>query len=813
MIRFIRMIAIAALFALTTTTLLGENNGVSVQVKGNIAKVSAPQGNVQLEFCTADMVRIRKSTNGQFEPNESWMVIRYQWEPVKVKSTQGKDYVQFSTDSLELKIFSNSWHIEIADKKGNLLFAEKSTENFKADSVVNTCRLAPDEHFFGFGERMDFMDQRGKKVYLNVELGRGTKPAVGGKNILKANYCPVPFFMSTKGYGIFFHNAFPTEWDMGWSDSQHYSFKAFGGEMDYYFIRGPKFTSILDSYTSLTGKTPLLPKFALGLHMGTYSGGTWGHEKEANDAYVVELCRKLRASGIPVDLFWLDSTWRKFNNKSFGNGGTTFEFQDKFLNPKAMFDSLYAMHIKMVGLHIRSIVDNGDKSNLLDQAIAAKVNIPNAGQAGLINFFDTTAVNWWWNNGVMKIASLGAKFVKTDVGGAYRIEKNASFLPGQEPARLHNLFPIAYAKAPFEKFQQYNGIRGLDHTREGYAGIQRYPFIWAGDWGTEWQWFEPVIRGGLNIGMSGVGSWTHCMGGFEQYSPYDTELYTRWVQFGMFSPIAILFGMDHPYYHEPWHYGKEALANFIKYDSLRYTLIPYLYSSTYEMSKTGRPVMSALVLDYQNDENVYSISDQYLFGKSMMVCPVTTKGALSRSIYLPGGEWFDYNTGQRYSGRQYFALLTPLDVLPIFVKGGAIIPSQPAMQYVDEKPVDLLTVDVYPAGKSDFDLYEDDGLSLAYQKGEFAITKMESNLSAAQWSFTIASPKGRFTPSPHGYLIKSYLDTTPTTVTENGIALTPLASQEAVLLNTGWFYDTTNKRLWIKTSHGNNKPLQLTAKF
>lgn len=135
--------------------------------------------------------------------------------------------------------------------------------------------MQPDEHFFGFGERMDFMDQRGRKVYLNVELGSGPRPAVGGKDILRANYCPVPFMMSTRGYGIFFHTAYPTEWNMGWDCSDSYSFKAFGGDLDYYFIYGPDFYTMVDHYTDLTGKAPMLPRFAMGLHLGTYSGGTW----------------------------------------------------------------------------------------------------------------------------------------------------------------------------------------------------------------------------------------------------------------------------------------------------------------------------------------------------------------------------------------------------------------------------------------------------------------------------------------------------------------------------------------------------------
>ena len=194
---------------------------------------------------------------------------------------------------------------------------------------------------------------------------------------------------------------------------------------------------------------------------------------------------------------------------------------------------------------------------------------------------------------------------------------------------------------------------------------------------------------------------------YTSYSPYDTELYTRWVQFGMFSPIAMVFGMDHPRYHEPWTYGPEALANFIKYDSLRYTLIPYIYSNAYQLYKTARPMMTPLVMDYPQDENTYQLTRQYMFGPWMMVCPVTTKGALSQHVYFPGGEWFDYETGERYEGRQYKSFLTPLDVLPIYIKAGAIIPMQPVMQWVDQHPVEMITLDVYPSGISSYEMYED----------------------------------------------------------------------------------------------------------
>ena len=171
---------------------------------------------------------------------------------------------------------------------------------------------------------MDFLDRRGKKVNLNVGRGEGLPHIVGAYNVLNANYSPVPFFMSTEGYGIFFHNAYASTWDMGHSNPDYYTFNAAGGELDYYFIYGPTFTTILDGYTSITGKSPLLPKFALGLQVGTYSGGTWGHEENTSTAYVVNLVKKFRALEIPLDVLHLDSTWRIFGENG-GKGATTFE--------------------------------------------------------------------------------------------------------------------------------------------------------------------------------------------------------------------------------------------------------------------------------------------------------------------------------------------------------------------------------------------------------------------------------------------------------------------------------------------------------
>jgi len=616
------------------------------------------------------------------------------------------------------------------------------------------------------------MDQLGKKLTLDVGRGTGREHETGAYNILEANYSPVPFFISTRGYGIFFHNASPSTWDMGYSSSKNYSFSASGGELDYYFMFGPTFKQIIQDYTSLTGTSPLLPLAAMGLHVGTYSGGTWGYENITSQYYVIQLAKKFRELGIPIDILHLDSTWRIFG-KINGNGGTSFEWrQPGFPDPKAMFDSLYSLNYQMVGLHIRPRIDNGNFKNYLDIAKEKGFTYPENGKPGdFPNFFDLKAVDWWWENCMKPLADMGCKFVKTDEGSAFGrvgnelIDKTGP--QGKEIATLHNLFPIAYAKAPFLKFQEYNNMRGMEHTREGFAGIQRYPFIFAGDWPSQWQYFKPVIRGGINIGLSGVPAWAHCMGGFEQVA--DPELYVRWCQFGMFSPIAHLFGMEHPNYKEPWNYGLEAQAIFTKYDKLRYRLIPYIYSSYYNSYLTGCPVIQALVFNYPNDVNTYTIDDQYLFGDQMLICPVTEKGAKSRTLYLPEGNWIYYWSGEKFTGKQNIITKTPLEKLPIYVKAGAIIPMQPDMQYFGEKPIDPVSLDIYPFGQSSTKLYEDDGVSLNYQKGEYSQTEITCDENNQSVTVTVSSSIGKFPVADRNYSLMIHMDKKPQSVTSNGV--------------------------------------------
>lgn len=774
----------------------------------NTFRFSAENADLVLKFCTPSMVRIRASWDRDFDEKEQLMTIDAYWPEVNIQSSEEDDFYDFETEDLHVRVYKSPLQVEFYSAEGTLLSTEKLDSSaggmVKNDEKVSAQKkLYPDEQVFGFGERMDFINQRGKKLELTVGRGIGRPHIIGAYNILEANYSPVPFFMSTRGYGIFFNTPYTTTWDMGHSNPGAYTFGADGGEMDYYFMYGPDFPSILDSYTSVTGKSPLLPEFTHGLHVGTYSGGTWGYEEHTSTDYVVNLGRKFREKEIPMDILHLDSTWRMFGEHG-GSGATTFEWRETFDNPEAMFDSLYKMNYDMVGVHVRPRYDNGNKYRLLDRAREAGMVYPEPNNSGeFVNFFDSTAVDWWWENGAMKVVSQGAMFFKTDEGSAFGRKANESEKTGptgDEAKRLHNLFPIAYAKAPFERFSAHNKMRGFNLTREGYAGIQRYPYIWAGDWPSEWQYFKPVIRAGINMGLSGVGYWSHNMGGFEHKA--DPELYIRWTQFGLFSPMAHLFGMDHPGYKEPWNYGEEAERIFKKYDCMRYRFIPYIYSEAWKMHQTGMPIMRALVLEYQDDENVYDIDDQYLFGSNLLIAPVTTKGAQTRVIYLPEGVWYDYWSGEKYTGRQFYNIVTPLEELPIFVRAGGIIPQRNRIDSLGEQPADTLTIEIYPHGTSSYSIYDDDGKSKDYENGEFALTKVTANDNSRQTNIQIQAPQGKYEVPERFYKLKIHAESAPRTVQEDGKQLNFFSTYSEYEKNrrSGWYFEEDAGELYVRLS-------------
>jgi alpha-glucosidase len=792
MVRVVRITLAVAAF-LVVAPAIGLAQGVTPgrivappERQGNAISIRTERAVVRIDFCTPALVRVRARFDGPFRADEPIMVVRHSWPAVILRLADSASRTDIASARLLVRVHKSPFRIEFLEPAtGRPIASEEAAAGggigLDAGVLRERMTLSATEQFFGFGERMDRFAWRGRSVTLDVGRGENPNHDLGAYNIALANYCPIPFVLSSDGYGIFFHTAMATTWDMGETTPSRYEFRASEDELDYYFFRGPSFRDILAAYTDLTGRTPLLPMAAYGVNFGTYSGGTWGHEEDASQQYVVNLVKRFRDEQIPIDALHLDSTWRKFGTPG-GRNATSFEWREPgFPDPAAMFRSLRDLHLGLAGLHVRPRLDNGDRTSLLTEALAAGA-IADTPSKNIVNFFDPKAARWWWEHAVRPRVKLGAGFLKTDEGSVY-------------PAGpLHNLFPVVYAKTAYEGFQGELERRGFNLTREGYAGIQRYPYIWAGDWPSRWNLYAPVMRGGLSLALSGVSGWGHNAGGFEEVA--TEELYLRWTPFGFFNPVAHFLGMEHPQYKEPWRYGDRALATFRRYAQLRQRLLPYIYTAAFEAYDAGVPVMRPLVLEYPADRRVHEIDDEFFFGASLLVAPVTKAGAMGRSVFLPPGTWIDYWTGQRHAGDRSIEYPAQPDVMPLFVKAGAIIPMQPPMGYVGEKPVDPITFDVYPAGRSSAMLYEDDGSSLAYQRGVNAKTRLSCVETPTAIAVQVSAPVGSFSVAPRSYEFRVHVDRAPKTVRLDG---KPVPGGPAGAPGAGWTFDEATRTLTITT--------------
>jgi alpha-D-xyloside xylohydrolase len=339
--------------------------------------------------------------------------------------------------------------------------------------------------------------------------------------------------------------------------------------------------------------------------------------------------------------------------------------------------------------------------------------------------FTNPAARAWFTSKLEALLDMGVATFKTDFGEQAPVD--AVYFDGRSGLELHNLYPLLYNKTVFELTERYFG-RGLVWGRSGYAGSQRYPLQWGGDSYSSLDQMSAQLRGLLSYGLSGVPFCSHDVGGFD-YSPQafdhatqddypkDEVTYIRWLQFGVFSSHLRAHGKQP---REPWSYGPKIGDIARKYLKLRYRLLPYIYSEAVRSTQTGLPLVKPLMLEYPHDPNTYHLDWQYLFGDSFLVVPVHRRDHRCK-VYLPKGEWVDYWTKNMQTGGQWLEVEAPLDTLPLWVRAGAIIPKGPDLAYIDEKPLDPLTVEIYyPQGKKEFIIYDEDKpeIKVQYAKNE-----------------------------------------------------------------------------------------------
>ena len=600
-------------------------------------------------------------------------------------ASQTSEGVTFSSDFGTVEIRKYPWRIVIKDKNGKVLtqtrhiidndstqvkllpfnFIKRGSDNSRSINPVFS--LAPGERIYGCGESFTSLNKVGQKVHLSVTDPQG--PETDGQ------YKPVPFFFSNRGYGVFMHTSAPVTCDFGASYIGADRLFMADELMDFFIFFGePK--DILDEYTNITGKSPMLPLWSFGTWMSRI---TYFSQKEGLD-----IAAQLRKHQIPSDVIHFDTGW-------FGvDWQCDYQFaRDRFEDPEGM---------------LRQLADDGfhtclwqlpyftPKNSLFKEIIDNGLNVRNFNggmpyEDAVLDFSNPQAVSWYQQK-ITGLLKQGVSTIKCDFGEA--APYNGLYYSGKTGLYEHNLYPLRYNKALWEAVERQYPGQGIIWARSAWAGSQRYALHWGGDAATTNIGMLGDLRGGLSFGLSGFSFWSHDMGGFVTASPED--IYRRWLPFGFLSSHTRAHGAPPT---EPWLISEDFTKAFRDCAEMKYKLMPYVYAQAKDCSNRGLPMVRALFVEFPHDKGAWLVEDEYMFGSQILVAPMMEAGT-ERGVYLPKGKWIDYQDGKVFEGG--FQTI-PTGNIPavILVRDGSVIPHVPLAQRTDQIQWDKVELKTYKA--------------------------------------------------------------------------------------------------------------------
>ncbi len=740
--------------------------------KGKTVTINADTSALQFTFYMPDILRVDFLPSPSTKCDSSFVVVRDTIENVPISLVDTDSSLTISSAAIRIQCRKYPLRISFSDSAQKFRLEEPRSGGISSNQAERIVRfsLSSDEHFYGTGERGTSLDKRGQAFEsYNMQIGSYSSP-------LPTMNLNVPFLASTKGYAIYFDNTYKGRFDLGLSDTTTFSYSATGGELTYYLISASTIQRQLEKYTWLTGRQPLPPRWAFGFiqSKNRYQNGT-----EARS-----IVTTLREKKFPCDALVLDLAW-------FDKMGDIGWNVSSWPDPEKMVSDFLLQGIKTIvitepyivetSMNYNEAVTNGflAKDSLGHPYILNKWWSCGGCNAALLDLTNRAARQWWWS----KHPGFLGKYVAglwTDLGEPERHPIGMYHSLGTT-AKVHNIYNLLWAKTIFEGFSAYRpGERVFNLTRSGFAGIQRYGAIpWSGDVARDFGGLAVQLPMMLNMGMSGLAYHNSDIGGYSR-TPTTPELYIRWMQYGTFCPIARAHGAGevvHGYPTEPWQFGTEAEQICRAYIQLRYQLLPYIYTLAHENYETGRPLARPLFWETPKD-TFFNESSSYLWGDAFLVSPVVKMGQTSKTLYLPEGTWVNFWNDEFVEGGKTINVAAPIDVLPLFVKAGSIIPMAPIMNYSDERPTDTLTLKVYPGdtGISSFTLYEDDGKTLAYQSGRYALTTFTQSVddNGASLRLSIGPSLGEFAGrlQRRSYLVEVHgVSIKPANIRSNGRAL------------------------------------------
>ena len=752
-----------------STTFTSLSNGIELRRGQIILRVLAIRD---------DVLRVRLCHHGQLPEDASWSVApEIRKQSAEAVAETGGETLGFRTKALRVQVERATLRMTIADLDGNVLQEDPAgwPTEFHGDTFRVYKRMPMDEHYFGLGDKVGPLDRRGQAFRLwntdSFRFQEYTDPI----------YKSIPFFMTMRAgrsIGVLMDNTWASSFDFGRVERDVYSFGAQGGPVDYYVFYGPDPKRVISLYAWLTGLPPLPPLWALGFQQSRYSYD--------NENWVREIAARLRKDRIPSDVLYLDIDFQN-QNRPFTVSSERFPHFDQLLA------ELRHENFKLVTITDLHIAEAPNASYApYDSGVAGDHFVKNPdgstyvgtvwpGPSVFPDFTRHQTRDWW--------GTLYKDFVAKGVSGFWNDMNEPSVFqtrsltmpdtvqhridePGFEPrtashVEIHNVFGMENSRATYEGLLKLQpNVRPFVLTRASFAGGQKYAATWTGDNTSSWDHLRLTIPMLLNLGLSGFGISGADVGGF--IGTPGPELLTRWTELATFQPIDRNHTNKGSGNKEVWVHGPEQEGIRRKYIEERYKLLPYLYTAVEELTRTGVPVDRPLFLEFPGataDKHPMDIDagNEFMFGHDFLVAPpLFFEQPDSYELKLPPGGWYDYWTGAKMpsageDGRGKPILIEPkLEVLPVYVREGAILPMQPLIQSTEETPQGPLTLRVYLGKECHGSLYMDDGKTFAYQRGEFLRMEFSCEVGAQGVMVRIGERKGRFQPWWKEFRIELY---------------------------------------------------------
>ncbi len=750
---------VAVTILLLTLNIITSSIGAKASVKSfnkdhNGITLTLDKGLMKVKICKDNVVEVKYTILPSF-PEKTSLVINNAWTTTpEFTVSETKDEIIISTANLKVKVNKSNNSISYTDLKNGVILSEDqgngksmteaTVAGIKTYNCVTQFNSPADEALFGLGchpEDTLSINYKGRDQEMAIKYMTGA----------------IPVLLSNKGYGLIWDNYAASNFYGAEAGNTKYKYASESGTMvDYYFIYGPEFDQIIASYRDATGAAPMYPKWSFGLFQS--------QDRYKSQAEVLSVKDGYRNNKIPVDCIVQD--WFYWEPNVIGSH---VMWPERYPNPKYMVDELHKANIHAM-ISIWPVFAKGTQTydEMAKAGNLTDITWDNVMTHTFDNYYDahsSKARDMYWRQA--KDSLIGrhgwdAWWVdqcEPDNGKLFDLRKQSNFATGKG-IDFFNTYSLMHSEGLYKNWRKdIEGKRAFFLIRQSFAGAQRNAAtLWSSDITCTWRAFKSQVPQGINACASGIPYWTSDIGGYhlnwtaaDWSTPIQKELFTRWFQFGTFSPIFRIHGKgERALFSDNWDAKTKAIL--LNYDNLRYRLLPYIYSLSWKVTNEGYTIMRSLAFDFRNDKNVNSIPDQYMFGPAFLVNPVTERiysletnvpAEKTRKVYLPESTvWYDFWTGKTLNGGQTIVAQAPIETIPLYIKAGSIVPMGSFLQYATEKPADVIELRIYPGADGKFVLYEDENDTYNYEKGQFATIDFQWNDKTK--TLTVGDRKGTF---------------------------------------------------------------------